>query len=447
MGAKEFLFELLQPGETIIVAGRRGHGKTATVMSMAQHAVEGDYGHKDVEIITNIVFGRVRRGGKPVEDYPDHVHHEDTLAGTLRRAGEIIREYGPGGCTILWLLDEAQNYMMADENGRKENLALTKYLGNARKFDICNVFMTPTLNNLTPRVRCFPTGESKSGYCSAQMIKDKELALKVVGGRTDPRSITFVKTNSDMEPVPIFIKPTSWMRGIYGGLHEGEYGYDTKSMATFSVGENEHGIPFSLEEFLKITSKGLSHELPDKIDEYFDKWDAQGSDTEDELPGEDYGKIRIADQCRRIERARNMGLTWREIASVEDEAMTTVQSRFYKFTGSYPSSKRESARMSTNDVTDGSLVGADIYNPKRGEGSEGPGSSAGGGLRCSGERSRRRYRRTGSRRDASPRPTRSGSEKDVAEMHKKVGVNVHRRRSVNSPNLGGREDSRTQVRR
>ena len=360
MNVREFVYELLQPGETIVVAGRRGHGKTATVISMAQHAVEGDYGHDNVEIITNVVFGRVRRGGKPIEDYPEHVHHEDTLSGTMRRAGEIIREYGPGGCMILWLLDEAQNYMIADENGRKENLALTKYLGNARKFDICNVFMTPTLNNLTPRVRCFPTGESKSGYCSAQMIKDKDLALRRVGGRTNPRNITFVRTEPDMEPIPVFIKPTSWMRGIYGGLPDGEYGYDTKSMATFSVGENDHGVPFSLEEFLKITSKGLSHELPDKIDEYFDMWDAQGSDSSEELPGEDYGRIRIADQCRRIERARGIGLTWKEIAAVEGEAMTTVQSRFYKFTGDCPSSKSEIASILTNDETEGGRAGAYI---------------------------------------------------------------------------------------
>ena len=379
MNVREFMYELLHPGETIVVAGRRGHGKTATVISMAQHAVDGDYGHDRVEVITNVVFGRVRRGGDPVEDYPEHVHHEDTLAGTMRRAGEIIREYGPGGCTILWLLDEAQNYMMADENGRKENLALTKYLGNARKFDICNVFMTPTLNNLTPRVRCFPTGESKSGYCSAQMIKDKELARNVVGHRTDPRGITFVKTEPDMEPVPIFIKPTSWMRGIYGGLRDGEYGYDTKSMATFSVGENEYGVPFSLEDFLKITSKGLSHELPDKIDEYFYTWDDQGSDAEEELPGEDYGKIRIADQCMRIERARGIGLTWKEIAAIEGEAMTTVQSRFYKFTGDYPSSKPGIARFLTNDETEGGRAGAYIYNPKREGKARGLGSSEGGG--------------------------------------------------------------------
>lgn len=372
---REFMHDLLQPGETVVVAGRRGHGKTATVISLAQHAIDGDYGHENVEVITNIVFGRVRKGSAPVEDYPPGVHNEDTLAGTLRRAGEIIREYGPGGCTILWLLDEAQNYMMADENGRKENLALTKYLGNARKFDICNIFMTPTLNNLTPRVRCFPTGESKSGYCSAQLIKDKELSLRTVGNRADPRSITFVRTEPGGPQTPVYIEPGSWIRSIYRDLPDGAYGYDTKSMATFSVGENENGVPFSLEEFLKVTSKGLSHELPDKIDQYFERWEAEGSEDAEALPGEDFGRIRISDQCRRIERMRSMGMTWKEIARVEDEAMTTVQSRFYKYAGIGGSSKPDCARILTNDETGDEGSCAYIYNPKKGEGSGAPGSS------------------------------------------------------------------------
>ena len=385
MSSREFMHDLLQPGETLVVAGKRGHGKTATVMSMAQHAVEGDYGHECVEVVTNVVFGRVTRGD-PIEDYPEHVHHEDTLAGTMRRIGEIVREYGPGGCTILWLLDEAQNYMMADENGRKENLALTKYLGNARKFDVCNVFMTPTLNNLTPRVRCFPTGESKSGYCSAQLIKDKDLSMATVGARVDPRSITFVRTSPNGPFQPIYIEPTSWIRGIYGHLPVGSFGYDTKSMATFAIGENDNGVLFSLEDFLKVTSKGLSHELPDKIDDYFDRWEKEGSETEKELPGEDYSKIRISDQCRRIERMRDKGLTWRMIADIEDEAMTTVQSRFYKFTGNHASSNSNPASVLTNDETERGRADAYIYNPKRGRGSGAPGSSEGGGLRCSGGR-------------------------------------------------------------
>lgn len=370
----EFMHEILQGGETIVVAGRRGHGKTATTVSIGQHAILGEYGHENVEIITNVVFGRVPTGGgMPVEAYPKHVHHEDTLAGTLRTAGEIIREYGSGNCTILWMLDEAQNFMMADENGKKENLALTKYLGNARKFDICNLFMTPTINNLTPRVRCFPTGESKSGYCSAQFVKDKEMGRSVAGGRTDPRSITFIRTEAGQDLMPICIRPTPWIRSIYGDVKPGEFGYDTKSMATFSIGENEHGVPFDLAEFLKTTSKGLSHELPDKMDEYWSAWERQGSGDEEALPGEDYTKIRLREQCTRIDRMRAAGVKWSDIAFYEGEIETTLKSRFKKWT----SSDHGDASASTRDDSE-SHVGAYIYNQKRGEGEGAPASSAEG---------------------------------------------------------------------
>lgn len=383
MSSREFMFNLLQPGETIVLAGKRGGGKTATALSIAQHAMDGDYGHRNVEVITNVLFGRVRAQGAPVEDYPPGVHHEDTLAGTMRRIGEIIREHGSGNCLIIWLLDEAQNFMLADMNGSKENMALTKYLGNARKFDVCNMFLTPAINNLTPRVRCFPTGESKSGYCSAQLQKDPGRAREIVGGKVDPRSITFVKTDAESPPSPIYIKPTSWIRGIYSrGLEPGSYGYDTKSTAMFSVGENENGVLFSFDQFIRATSGGLSHELPDKISDFFDRWDAEGGEDEAEtLPGEDYNRIRISDQCRRIERMRDLGLTWREISEIEGEAMTTVQSRFYKFTGKYPSSKSGIASDLTNDEQGEGRTGAYIYNPIRGARSGGSGSSEGGGER------------------------------------------------------------------
>lgn len=345
---KEFMHDLIAPGETILVAGRRGHGKTATTVSIAQHAMNGDYGHENVVLITNVVFGRVvGHGQPPAEDYPPGVYHEDTLAGTMRRAGEVIKEYGPGGCTIIWMLDEAQNYMMADQNNSKENMALVKYLGNARKFDMVNMFMTPTINNLAPRVRCFPEGEGKSGYCSAQLLKNKEMGAKVASYGMDPRSITFVRTKPDEDMVPIYIAPMPWIQSIYGSLPVGSYGYDTKSMATFDIGQNESGVPFSFEEFLKITSKGLSHELPDKIDEYFSKWDSTGKDgssVEGTLPGEDWTTIRISEQCRRIGRYRASGMKWKDIAFYEGEIETTLKSRFQK----YENAQRVPTFISTN---------------------------------------------------------------------------------------------------
>ena len=440
MSSKEFLYDLLQPGETIVFGGKRGKGKTATALSIAQHAVQGDYGHRHVEIITNVLFGRVTGKGDPVEDYPEHVHHEDTLAGTMRRIGGIIGDYGSGNCLIIWLLDEAQNFMMADMNGTKENLALTKYLGNARKFDVCNMFLTPAINNLTPRVRCFPTGEQKSGYCSCQMVKDPDRASEITRA-VDPRSITFVRTEAGAPPVPLYIKPTSWIRGIYArGLEPGSYGYDTKSTASFAIGQNDNGVPFSFERFIMATSGGLSHELPRKIERFFEEWDSEGSDDQEDLSGEDYGRIRIADQCRRVQRMRDRGLTWRDIAAIEDEAATTIQSRFYKFTG-YPSSNPGTARNPTTDDTGSGRAGAYIYNPKRGTGPGGLGSSAGGGLRCSGGRRRKRKRRAGSNRRANLERRGGGPARTVARMHRKVGGNVHGRRSVNLPRHPRRSNS------
>ncbi len=373
MTCEEFLHEILQPGETIVFSGRRGHGKTATAISLVQHAMEHDYGHKHVECVTNVNFGQVlKKGVMPIEAYPEGIHHEDTLAGTMRRIGEIISKHGSGNCLIIWLLDEAQNFMMSDQNGSKENQALTKYLGNARKFDVCNLFLTPTINNLTPRVRCFPTGESKSGYCSCQMYKDKAEAREIVGNRVDPRGITFVRTGPEQDFVPMYIKTTSWTYGIYDGkVPEGDYGYDTKSTATFSIGENEYNIPFSFEKFIRATSGGLSHELPGKIEEFFRTWDEEGMTDEDgeALPGEDMRRIRISDQCRRIERMRSIGIKWKDIAIIESEPQTTLQSRM-----KYYSSKTD--RASEKNENENSSEDAGVYiQPIKGGGPSGPETS------------------------------------------------------------------------
>ena len=363
----------LQPGETVVLAGKRGGGKTATAVTMAQHAIQGDYGHENVELITNVIFGRVRDRGPPIEDYPEHVHHEDTLSGTMRKIGEIINEYGSGGCTIIWLLDEAQNFMIADMNGSRENLALTKYLGNARKFDVCNFFLTPAINNLTPRVRCFPTGDTKSGYCSCQMQKDPDAAYRQFHGSVNPRSVTYITTDAGARPITMCMEPSPWVKGVYSkGLKPGTYGYDTKSTASFSIGKNENGVPFSFEKFIMATSGGLSHDLPGKIEAFFDAWECEGGTDQEDCPGEDYTRIRISDQCRRVERMRDMGLTWKQVAAIEGEIMTTLQSRFYKFQGS---SNVEDASIKTNDEQCRGYAGAYIYNLKKEGDFRGPGPS------------------------------------------------------------------------
>ncbi|KUE73350.1 hypothetical protein AUQ37_02675 [Candidatus Methanomethylophilus sp. 1R26] len=339
---QELLGSLLQPGETIVLAGRRGHGKTATAVSMCQRAMGGEYGHRRVYVITNVVFGRARESGPPEEAYPPGVFHEDTLAGTMRRIGEILGRAGRSGALIIWLLDEAQNYMLADQNGSKENMALTKYLGNARKFGVCNLFLTPTVNNLAPRVRCFPTGEAKSGYCSCQMVKDKTEAAAIACGRADPRSVTFVRTSADEPWTPVLISPSPWIRDVYSrDAAPGDYGYDTISTATFSVGENAHGVPFSFERFIRATSGGLSHELPEKIAGFFREWDAEGAEdgkagdaASGDAPSGPYCYTKEDLELAKVKAVRNRrmaGDTWPQIAAEWGEPPTTLQYQLKKW--------------------------------------------------------------------------------------------------------------------
>ena len=320
-------------GQTIIVAGRRGEGKTFLTISLVQNSMDGLYHlEKPVVCITNTAFGYRSLGSSmPVERYPPGVYHEDTLAGTLRKVGEIMSEYGPGNVIIIWVLDEAQNFMISDMNGSKENLALTQFLGNARKFDLCNFFLTPAINNMTPRIRCFPDGDEKSGYCSCQILKDRSSAERIAANKgMDPHKISFFRESAKAPFSPMVIQSGSWTKGLYSkGTNVEGYSYDTKSTATFSIGENENGVPFNLSDFMKATSKGLSHEVPGKIEAFFEAWDALGGD--DSLPGEDLVILRNREQCERMKRMRELNIKWKEIAQIEGENEDTLRSRLRNY--------------------------------------------------------------------------------------------------------------------
>lgn len=366
---QDFMRRTLAPGQTIVIGGRRGEGKTHAAISLVQNAMEGKYGlDRPVVCITNVVFGYRTGKSNPVERYPDGVYHEDTLADTLRRTGHILSEYGPNNVTVLWVLDEAQNFMLSDVNASAENLALTRFLGNARKFALCNLFLTPALNNLTPRVRNFPTGDTKSGYCSCQMIKDKAAAARI---RNEGRGIIFYRESAGAEWAPMIIASGSWTKGLYG-IDTPGYSYDTLSTATFSIGENQQGKPFDLGAFIKATSSGLSHEVPARITEWFEKWDAAGLD--DGLPGEDPVQIHIRTQAERIHRMRTLeftdrrgkciDMTWPIIAAIEGEPKTTIEGRYKKWKGS---SDVRTASNRTDDETEASAARVNIKPYKEGD--------------------------------------------------------------------------------
>lgn len=326
--------DMIAAGQTVAVAGRRGAGKTFLTTSIMQRAVEGEYElSRPVVAITNIVFAK-KEDGVLVEEYPPGVRHADTMAETLRTACGILEEYGPGNVTIMWVLDEAQNYMLADQNAAAENLALVKFLGNARKFDMCNWFLTPAFNNLVPRIRCFPEDENKSGYCSYRIFKDRQAASDIAAGTNlDPRAITFYTNRPDMVPQPIIIKGTSWTKGI-DRIRSGEYSYDTKATAMFTVGENANGAQFDLASFIKATSSGLSTQVPRKAAEWFAAWDAKGGEKEEasaEEDGENSAYLALREQCLRVSRMRQLGIKWADCAVIEDTTVNALRGRMSSF--------------------------------------------------------------------------------------------------------------------
>lgn len=369
-----YMRKIIYAGATIIISGDRGGGKSHVAISIAQNAIEKRYNlDLPVVCITNMVFGRCT-SGEPIEGYPDKVFHEVTLAGTLRRIGQILLEYGWGKVIIIWILDEAQQFMLSDMNGTKENLALVKFLGIARKFGLCNIFLTPALNNIVPRIRSLKGDEkTPAGYCSCQMMKDEAAARKISKGRYDPRCITFHRENANERYSPMIVDSTSWTTGFEGNrLRIGEYSYDTGSTASFSIGKNDNGVEFDLMEFVEKTSTGMSHQIAKNIIDYFEVWDSMGLD--DELPGEDSVKIQLREQNMRVDRMRQMGIKWDDIARIEGTIKTTIQSRYAKFQSEEGSSKNNSASKKTNDEN-GVVCGPVYIQPNKEKDGVGPVSS------------------------------------------------------------------------
>lgn len=321
-----FLKDHFRPGVNWIVDGPRGSGKTYAVIALLHDLINGKYplcGR--VEAITNIVFGTKDPTGNIIMGHPPGMHYVNTMADALRKTGEILREHGMGKVTIAFVLDESQNFMIADLNAAAENQALIKFMGNTRKFGMCTMFLTPTRRNLAPKIRNFDDDISAPGYCGILMRKDMALASstsKRCGGRIPARELAFLSLSSGMENIPVTFGSTAWTKPLES-LDLGEYSYDTLSAADFSLGENGAGKTFAIKDFLKDVSKGISTVIPDAIGDFFDKWYGEGEEeTGPDLTG---AKAERVKQACRVERARLSGLKWSVISFVEGDSEQLLQ--------------------------------------------------------------------------------------------------------------------------
>lgn len=325
---RDFVEDKFTPGKMNIIYGPKGDGKTFAALSMAQNIMDGLYGHENVAMITNILMGRVT-SGLPVKGTPPGVFYSSTIAGTMKKVGEILAEFGRD-CMILWVLDEAQNFMMADQNALKENQAMKMFLANTRKLGICNFFLTPALGNLGPRIRNYASNTKSSGYCDFQWMKSRTRAEKIAPRGKDYRDIIFVRGDGrgvDLTDFrPIVISPGTWGRNLYKdkSLKPGDYAYDTLSTADLKMGQNAKGEEFDFYKFLEATSDDLSHNVPELIADFFAKWEGEdGGDGNEQI------YISLDYQMTIVDGMRRNKITWSVIADIFGKPVSTITNQYY----------------------------------------------------------------------------------------------------------------------
>ena len=320
------------------VTGPRGHGKTRTTVTIMQHCVEGKFPSLGkVEVLTNIVFSTRGKSGRLEIGHPPGVHYVTTFADMLRTAGQILQKYGIGNVTILMILDEAQNFMIADVNGSEENQAILKFMGNTRKLGMCTFLLTPTIKNLVPKIRNFDTDDNP-GYCGVRWSKQKQTAAQLVrtsGMNINPDHIVWIQLSSAEEPVPYVLPYSSWANTREESLKTGQYAYDTLSAADFSMGVNAYDKKFVLKDFLAAVSKVRSKDIPSAIERYFAYWDNLGD--EEQAAG-------VLKEMFEMRRMREIGLTFKQLGYIKGANESTVKMRYYAY---FPPEKSKSSKPAT----------------------------------------------------------------------------------------------------
>jgi len=264
--------------------------------------------------------------------YPNNFYHIQTIADMFRKTGELLHEYGMGNVRIILLLDEAQNFMLADQNAAPENQAMVRYMGITRKFGHCTMLLTPTERNLVPRIRNFEDDPNLPGYCGVMWKKDKVVASTFVrsypGLGLKPRDITTMGMSAYDEPLPMVIPSSSWTTPVEK-LRSGEYAYDTLSSASLSLGDD-----FDIVKFINKCSGVASYELPDAISDYFS--DVEDEDEDDAIEAAD---ARAREEAMMVDRMRADGVVWRKIAHYLQKPESTVKLHYNNYFDRHPSQR------------------------------------------------------------------------------------------------------------
>ena len=312
---------IFKEGQNHVYEGTRGGGKTHTALAYAEAIVKGEFpGIPKTYLITNIPFGMKTESGDFVPGTPKGVYQIRTMEQMFRYMAKKMIEALKKKEEIMFeiLLDEVQNFLLAEENYEDTNQAFLKFYGTIRKFHACLGLITPSIENLAKKSRHFEDG-SPSGYVSAIWSKDRVRAREYIRRMQlndhERQYITLRISAKQKEPYLFKVPRTSWTM-TPEELKPGEYCYDHRASADLEIGEG-----FDFKKFIEHCSGKLYNEIPYAMQEYFDKKDSEVEEQSEEN-----------ESMERVHRGRTAEppLTWKQIAAMEgpDVPENTWKSRY-----------------------------------------------------------------------------------------------------------------------
>ena len=305
----EYYQKAFRPGSLMVTSGRRGGGKTHSAISFAQMLVNGYYPELGKwQIATNVIFVRKHRE-KFVTDYPEGVHHIVSLKELFPIASEVLEKNE----NLLLILDEAQNFLLGEHNGTPTVTSMKTFMGIIRKFNIAVWLLSPVTKNMGPAFRYFIDDPDNAGNVSVMWHRNEEYAKKILRDhklRLEPRDIIFLKYSA-LEPSQATIIPKFSWTTPPEKLKEGEFCYDHKASAEFSVGDG-----FDFKAFISATGNVSSFEMVDAIRSFYRNM----KETEKEESAGPEGLLITA-----ASRIKSMGLTDESISRAFAIPVTTLR--------------------------------------------------------------------------------------------------------------------------
>ncbi|MBR6038665.1 MAG: helix-turn-helix domain-containing protein [Candidatus Methanomethylophilaceae archaeon] len=315
-----FVRGVFRPGAVLVSYGMRGGGKTHCAVSFCQRLVEGYYPDtpKHVEVITNVIFVRKADDGGFRTEAPPHVHMVHGMREVFPVIVDALERHGRKDTLIILLLDEAQNFLLGDDNSRTEMASsMKKFCGIIRKFNLCLWLISPAMRNLGPAFRNFLDADTDPGNVNATLQKDTAKARRFISSKKmemDPRSIVFVRTGAKERVTPIPVPTSPWTRDP-DTISPGEYVYDNLSSADFEIGD------FPFREFVQHISGRSSYELVGAVRSFYRGLGGSGDPGDSGKTAEEAVRDREAEIFRAC---LAVGLTQAQIAKILGKHPNTI---------------------------------------------------------------------------------------------------------------------------